>query len=131
MFPSHDRTKGYAEAFGGFRYRIKKFDWKGESAAINHPIQGSGGIQTYTAIGVIAREFPDLILISQVHDSLAYFVPEDVAVDRAISVKRKMDKYNYGALLNFNQTVPLIMDVALGDNFADLKDITLYDEWNN
>lgn len=123
------REKGYAEAIGGFRYRINKFDWKGESAAINHPIQGSGGIQTYTAIGVIARTWPKLILVSQVHDSLAYFVPEEDAIRTGIDIKKKMDKFDYGSLLNFNQTVPLVMDVAIGSNFADLIDITRFEEW--
>lgn len=117
------RQKGYAEAIGGFRYRINKFDWKGESSAINHPIQGSGAIQTYAAIGVISKTWLEPILVSQVHDSLAYFVPEDDALRIAKEVKAKMDRFNYGELLGFEQTVPFVMDVSIGDNFADLVDV--------
>lgn len=115
---------GYAEAIGGWRYRIKSFDWKGESNAINHPIQGSGAIQTYTTIGVIKRFWPENILIAQVHDAIIYFTPEDTALETARDIKKTMDSFDYGALLNFKQTVPIILDVSIGDNFADLTDIT-------
>lgn len=117
------KQKGYAEAFGGWRYRIKTFDWKGESSAINHPIQGGGAIQTYATISVINKTWPQLILVSQVHDSLAYFVPSSEATRIAQDVKRTMDAYDYGKLLGFTQSVPIVLDVALGDNFADLTTI--------
>jgi DNA polymerase I-like protein with 3'-5' exonuclease and polymerase domains len=115
---------GYAEAIGGWRYRIKSFDWKGESNAINHPIQGSGAIQTYATIGIIKSKWPTCILAGQVHDSLTYFVPEKEAVDIAKDIKSTMDKFDYGAILDFEQTVPIILDVAIGDNLSDLTDVT-------
>lgn len=118
------RRVGYAEAIGGWRYRIKSFDWKGESSAINHPIQGSGAIQTYTTIGVIKNKWPRCILVAQVHDSLSYFVPEDEIVETARDIKSTMDNFNYGALLNFTQSVPIVLDVAIGDNLSDLTNIT-------
>ena len=121
------KLNGYAEAWGGWRYRIKKFDWKGESNAINHPIQGSGAIQTYATIGVIKKRWPWCILVAQVHDAIIYFVPEDVAITTAKDIKERMDVFDYGALLGFKQTVPIILDVAVGDNFADLTDIGEYD----
>jgi DNA polymerase I-like protein with 3'-5' exonuclease and polymerase domains len=117
------QRKGYAEAFGGWRYRIKTFDWKGESSAINHPIQGSGAMQTYATIGVISERWPELILVSQVHDSLAYFIPEDGAFEKAKELKDFMNSFDYGKLLNFEQTVPIVLDVAIGDNFADLTTV--------
>lgn len=118
------KRTGYAEAIGGWRYRIKTFDWKGESSAINHPIQGSGAIQTYTTIGVIKRKWPECILVAQVHDAIIYFIPEEGALETARDIKSTMDKFNYGKVLNFEQTVPIILDVSIGDNFADLTNIT-------
>jgi DNA polymerase I-like protein with 3'-5' exonuclease and polymerase domains len=117
------KQKGYAVAIGGWRYRIKKFDWKGESSAINHPIQGSGAIQTYATIGVIKRKWPTCILVAQVHDAVIYFVPEDIALETAKDIKSTMDRFDYGSILGFEQTVPIILDVAIGDNLADLTDI--------
>jgi len=119
------RRNKYAEAFGGWRYRIHSFDWKGESSAINHPIQGGGSMLTYAAIGIISKRNPENILVSQVHDSLAYFIPEENADENARDLLTYLNNYNYGALLGFDQTVPLIFDGGIGDNFADLKTIVL------
>lgn len=118
------KEKGYAEAIGGWRFRIDDFGWEGESSAINHPIQGSGAIQTYATIGIIDRKWPDLILLVQVHDALIYLIPEEKCLEVARDLRATMNKFDYGKLLGFEQTVPIIIEVQIGDNFADLKDIT-------
>jgi len=125
------RRNGYAEAIGGWRYRISKLDWMGESNAINHRIQGSAAIQTYATMGVIHKKWPECILVTQVHDALIYFVPEAESTQTAIELKRYMDAYNYGDLIGFNQTVPIILDVALGNNFGELTNVTKMKEWND
>jgi len=117
------KRTGYAEAWGGWKYRIDTLDWKGESNAINHPIQGSGAIQIYATISIMNKNFPELILVSQVHDSLAYFIPEKDCIKTAKAIRDFLNSYNYGYLLNFNQTVPIIVDAHIGDNFADLRSI--------
>lgn len=117
------RNTGYAEAIGGFRYRIKSFGWQGESSAINHPIQGSGSMLCYTAIGLVSKWRPDFILASQMHDSLVYFVPEDNYMESATEVIHKLNKFNYGNILNFEQTVSYRVDGAVGDNFTELQPI--------
>ena len=114
---------GYAEAFGGWRYKLESFGWMGESSAINHPIQGGGSMLTYAAIGVISKRWPEAVLVSQVHDSIAYFIPEDNAMDFGKEIISYLNTYDYGALLGFRQTVPLIFDGGIGDNFADLEAI--------
>lgn len=119
------KSKGYAEAFGGWRYRLESFDWKGESSSINHPIQGGGSMLTYAAIAVISKNWPQAIMVSQVHDSIAYFIPEDNSKALASEILTFMNNYDYGKLLGFNQTVPLIFDGGIGDNFADLEAIKL------
>jgi len=117
------KSRGYASAFGGWRYAIESFGWKGESSAINHPIQGGGSMLTYAAIGVINKGWPDLILVSQVHDSIAYFIPEENADAIGKDVIEYMNHYDYGKLLGFEQTVPLIFDGGIGDNFADIRSL--------
>lgn len=114
---------GYVEAFGGWRYRLESFDWRGESSCINHPIQGGGSMLTYAAISVISKKWTEAILISQVHDSIAYFIPEENAEDFAREILTYVNSYDYGKLLGFEQTVPLIFDAGIGNNFADLEAI--------
>lgn len=114
---------GYVEAFGGWRYRLESFDWRGESSCINHPIQGGGSMLTYAAISVISKKWTEAILISQVHDSIAYFIPEENAEDLAREILAYVNSYDYGKLLGFEQTVPLIFDAGIGNNFADLEAI--------
>jgi len=113
----------YAEAFGGFRYRIKDFAWAGESSAINHPIQGGGSMLTYTAIAIISKEYPQLILVAQVHDSLAYYIPEENCEEVAKSVLKYASEFDYGEILWFNQTVKILWDGGLGDNFSNIINI--------
>lgn len=117
------KINGYAEAFGGWRYRIDTFDWKGESSAINHPIQGGGSMLTYAAISVIGKKWEDATMVSQVHDSLAYFIPEEGALEMAREIIRYMSNYDYGKLLGFEQTVPLLLDGGIGPNFADIVSV--------
>ena len=97
---------------------------EGESNAINHPVQGGGSILTYATIGIIKKNWPANILVSQVHDSVAYFVPKDIIVQTGREIKAKIDRFNYGEILGFDQKVPFTIDLAIGDNFADLTDIT-------
>jgi len=118
---SDGKRVGYVEAFGGWRYRLEAFDWRGESSCINHPIQGGGSMLTYAAIAIINKKWPRAILVSQVHDSIAYFIPEDNAKKLSTEILTYLNHYNYGALLGFEQTVPLIFDGGIGDNFADLE----------
>jgi DNA polymerase I len=112
------QQNGYAEAWGGFRYRISKLDWKGESSAINHPIQAGGSIMTYTTIAIISKRFPELILVAQVHDSLAYYMPDGYNAKEVIDY---VSNFNYGRLLGFDQTIPLKWDGGIGDNFSDIN----------
>lgn len=113
----------YAIAYGGFKYGIDKLDWKGESSAINHPIQGGAAMLTYAAISIICRKWPDLILVSQVHDSLACYIPEEGAEGVAREIISYMSNYDYGKLLGFNQKVKFILEGGIGDNFADIKNV--------
>ena len=69
------RKTGYAETVGGRRFKIDKFDWTGESSAINLPVQGSGADHTYATIALINKHWPDMILVLQLHDGLYYFCP--------------------------------------------------------
>jgi len=71
------RSKGYAETVGGRRFKISKFDWSGESSAINFPIQGSGADHTYATINLMNDMFPWAILVLQLHDGLYYFCPKE------------------------------------------------------
>lgn len=119
------RRNKYAEAFGGWRYRIHSFDWRGESSAINHPIQGGGSMLMYSAISIISKKWPDVIMVASVHDSLTYFIPEENAEETAHDIIKYASEFDYGKLLNFDMKIPMLWEGGYGDNLADLEEIIL------
>ncbi len=89
-----------------------------ERAAVNHPIQGSAADIIKIAMVSLARELRQARLQSrlllQVHDELVLEAPPD-EVDRTCELTRR-------AMAAAAQlAVPLTVDVAVGDNWRDLK----------
>lgn len=109
------KSAGYAEAYGGFRFRINEWGWQGESSAINHKIQAGGAMLIYATIAIISKKYPMVILACQVHDSLTYFVPEDFNGDELIDY---ISNYNYGQLLGFDQTVQMKYEGFESNSFS-------------
>ena len=81
------RSKGYAETIAGRRCKIEKFDWVGESSAINFPIQGSGSDHTEATIAHLNRLYPFMTLVLQLHDGLYYFCPTDKVIQIAHEIE--------------------------------------------
>lgn len=54
-----------------------------------------------------------------VHDDLTFFLPDDSQVDERIKyLAKEMVKVRFGFI-----NVPIIVEVSMGDNWADCKEI--------
>ena len=93
----------------------------GERAAINAPIQGSAADIIRRAMirmpaALADAGLSDTVMLLQVHDELVFEAPEG-DVDRAIPVIRKV--MGDAALPAVTLSVPLVIDVGVGDNWDD------------
>jgi len=116
------RQKGYAETVGGRRYKITKFDWSGESSAINFPIQGSGADHTYATIAMLNKKYPFLILVLQLHDGLYYFCPKDIVIDVAKEIMEITNTDVYVKI--FKKDLPIKFPFDGGYSFESFAKIT-------
>ena len=112
------KTNGYSSSLSDRRFYLKATDWKGESSAINQPIQGSGADLSEIAIAVLSTKFPDLIFQIQVHDSLTWLIPED---DDPLKVKAYMDNFNFSDFVETNLKLNFPLDFAYGDSLGTLE----------
>ena len=110
----------YAESLSRRRFGINKMDWKGESSAINMPIQGSGIDLAEYQIAKVSREFPDMIFQIQVHDSLTWLIPEDMD---PIDIKCYINDLDYSEHFGVNLKLKFPMDCAVGKNLATMRAI--------
>lgn len=114
------KEQGYAETLGGRKLHLDEFGWRGESAAINFPIQGSGGDMKYRALADtrhLLGEF-DAKFLLDMHDGLYFLVPDAVAQDFERAMLFALDHLDYsdwGPL-----PIPLTWESKLGKNFGEL-----------
>lgn len=108
----------YAESLSRRRFYLNPTDWKGESSAINFPIQGSGADFSELAIALISKQFPQLIFQIQVHDSLTWLIPDDINVYK---VKKYIDNINWNDYFDANLKLDFPLDMAYGPNLADME----------
>ncbi|HWA59686.1 MAG TPA: DNA polymerase I, partial [Gemmatimonadales bacterium] len=119
------RNQGYVETlFGRRRYipeiKDKNFNLRAfaERTAANTPLQGSAADLIKVAMirihAALAKERLRARLLLQVHDELVLEAPADEADAAATLVRRHMES---AAEL----TVPLVVDVGIGDNWLDAK----------
>jgi len=118
---------GFVETmFGRRRYlpELNSRSWArrsfGERTAVNTPIQGSAADIIKLAMIKVDRflieaESPAKMML-QVHDELVFEVPRESALDLARDVRRIMESV-------VDLTVPLVVDVASGDNWGELHEI--------
>lgn len=118
---SSAKSVGYAETVAGRRCKIDKFDWQGESSAINFPIQGSGSDHTYATIALMNKLFPFLTMVLQLHDGLYYFCPTERVVEIANKTQEITGTDIYSKL--FKQDLPIKFPFDAGyshDSFGKL-----------
>ena len=112
------RQKGYAETLFGRRFGIHKFDWQGESSAINMPIQGGGVDLAEIVIGEVAEAFPDITFVLAVHDSLTWQVPEDFD---EYALQSFVNDINYNQFANQELLLDFPMDFEVGTNLGEMR----------
>jgi DNA polymerase-1 len=118
------RERGYVETiFGRRRYipelRDSNFNMRafGERTAANSPLQGSAADLIKVAmvrLAAVLRTGPRARLLLQVHDELVVECPADEADDIVRLVRCEME----GAA---ELSVPLVVDVGVGDTWLDAK----------
>ncbi len=115
--------QGYVETFAGRRLYLPDINARAmmrvkasERAAINGPLQGTAAdiikcamlaVQTW-----IKKEMPSVHLIMQVHDELIFEVPAEVVSEASSKIAQLMMEAS-------PLSVPLLVDVGVGDNWAD------------
>ena len=112
------KRTGYAASLSDRRFYLRPTDWKGESSAINMPIQGSGADLSELAIALLAKKFPDMIFQIQVHDSMTWLIPE---YHDPLEVKDYMDNLDYSYYFEADLKLNFPLDFAYGDNLADME----------
>lgn len=116
------RNSGYAETFGGRRYKINdwssKWRWSSESSAIMVPIQGSGASMKNIAISETDEKVPEAVFILDLHDATFYYVPDDSYKAKIDSVLENIDYEKYWG---FKPAIRLPYDSKIGDSWADVK----------
>ena len=119
------RGLGYVETlFGRKRYvpdinaRAPHIRAQAERAAMNFPLQGTAADILKKAMIVlherILKDFPEVKIVLTVHDELVCEVPDKGVKKFAGVLKEVMENV-------FTLDVPLIVDVAVGKNWRDMK----------
>lgn len=131
------RSQGYVETYFGRRRYIPDIHAQGfqirqaaERAALNMPIQGTNADIVKLAMSSVyeylKKEFhveslglnkKEVRLILQVHDELVFEVKSDIQESVTQELKKRMEQVVVLA-------APLVVDIAIGPNWADLKKIS-------
>ena len=122
------KVRRYSETWlGRRRYlpNITSEDWGkksfAERCAMNTPIQGTAADIVKLAMARIVEALPDypwILPVLTVHDSLVFYVPEDKVLEAGRLIKALMEKQPFPEF-----DVPLVAEVAAGPNYGEL------DEW--
>ena len=118
------RTTGYAEAYGGLRFKI--FDWHNnrwasESSAINLPIQGSGASMKEIAILETYKKEPRAKFILDLHDASFFYIPIKDSKEIIKNLDNILNTIDYLPYWGFTPEIPLPYESKHGNSFADVK----------
>jgi len=117
------RANGGAETVAHRKCNIYKFDWHGESSAINHPIQGSGGEHKYATIKMIDEHHPELDLVLDMHDGLFYFCDLEVIEETTRHIMELTRHGAYNEIWNVDLPIELPFDGQFSrTSFAEFGD---------
>ncbi|RKZ83466.1 MAG: hypothetical protein DRQ39_09465 [Gammaproteobacteria bacterium] len=109
---------GYATSLSNRQFKLKATDWKGESSAINFPIQGSGADLSELAIALISERFPEMTFLIQVHDSLTWQIPDDM---NPLTVKIFIDNISWNKYFQTELKINFPLDFAYGESLGNLE----------
>ncbi|MCB6415005.1 bifunctional 3'-5' exonuclease/DNA polymerase [Faecalimonas umbilicata] len=122
------KVRRYSETWlGRRRYlpNITSEDWGkksfAERCAMNTPIQGTAADIVKLAMARIVEvlpEYPWILPVLTVHDSLVFYVPEDKVLEAGRLIKALMEKQPFPEF-----DVPLVAEAAAGVNYGDLADM--------
>lgn len=122
------KVRRYSETWlGRRRYlpNITSEDWGkksfAERCAMNTPIQGTAADIVKLAMARIVEvlpEYPWILPVLTVHDSLVFYVPEDKVLEAGQLIKALMEKQPFPEF-----DVPLVAEAAAGVNYGDLVDM--------
>lgn len=118
------RTKGYAETFGGRRFKINNWQqerWGSESSAIMVPIQGSGAAMKEVAISALAEQFPEFHFALDLHDASFGYVDSDISTRIFKEMEEFLNNIDYTRYWGYKPEIPLPYDGKMGKTFADVK----------
>lgn len=122
------RACRYSETWLGRRRYLPNIvseDWGkksfAERCAMNTPIQGTAADIVKLAMARIVVELPDypwVLPVLTVHDSLVFYVPEARVMEAGRLIKGLMEKQPFPEF-----DVPLVAEVAAGKNYGELVDM--------
>lgn len=122
------KVRRYSETWlGRRRYlpNITSEDWGkksfAERCAMNTPIQGTAADIVKLAMARIVEvlpEYPWILPVLTVHDSLVFYVPEDKVLEAGQLIKALMEKQPFPEF-----DVPLVAELGAGANYGDLEDL--------
>lgn len=116
------RATGYAETFGGRRYKIHdwsyKWKWTSESSAINVPIQGSGAAMKNIAITEVHENVEEAVFVLDLHDATFYYVPDESFKPKIDAV---LENIKYEDYWGFVPSVKLPYESKIGNSWAEVK----------
>ncbi|MCA1841288.1 MAG: hypothetical protein LC723_13360 [Actinobacteria bacterium] len=104
-----------------------------ERQAINSPVQGLGSDLCLLSINLLHRKFIEYGLRSQitgnVHDAINFEIPEDELWVTLPMVKQVMENPPLTRLFGVTFTVPIIVDLSVGDHWSEQEEIKDLDQW--
>lgn len=121
-------ARRYSETWLGRRRYLPNIvseDWGkksfAERCAMNTPIQGTAADIVKLAMArlvLVLPEYPWIMPVLTVHDSLVFYVPEDKVMEAGWLVKRLMEEQPFPEF-----DVPLVAEAAAGRNYGELEDL--------
>lgn len=118
------KDTGYAEAFGGRRFKINEWSsrsWASESSAINVPIQGAGASMKEIAIAETYIQEPRAKFILDLHDASFFYVPIPDSKEICDNLDRILNNIDYKPFWGFTPEIPLPYESKFGKSFAEVK----------
>lgn len=118
------KTNGYAEAFGGRRFKINEWasrSWASESSAINVPIQGSGASMKEIAIAETYVKVPEAKFILDLHDASFFYVKAENSKETCDKLDDTLNGIDYTPYWGFTPVIKLPYDSKFGKSFAEVK----------
>lgn len=107
------QARGYLKVMGGKRVYASKTDLQRAYKAFNYLIQPSVAELVKKAMIAMKRAIPEIILVSQKHDSIAFEVPDDSKLESRIQQARTIMEDSYPDYMRHMTDPPILMRADL------------------